>query len=125
MIFSAISKHVDAELIEECLNSSASHQADAYPIAQWQQKNGSVTILYQASQGVTWCQSYHFCRHNNLKLSIVTDLPMPMSVQDGILVWVAGRRKDFGAEWSWLNDNLTDFNLEPSSCKMPNETKIG
>ena len=51
MIFSAISKHGNAELIEKCLNSSASHQADANPIEKWQQNNGTVAILYQASQG--------------------------------------------------------------------------
>jgi hypothetical protein len=65
--------------------------------------------------GVTWCQAYHYCRAEGYSLASIKDNETQNKIQQGLQesnttdpIWIGGRRKDFGQNWTWVNQSLTD-----------------
>ena len=71
--------------------------------------------LYKISEsGLTWCESYKVCERRGQRLAVLDtkDLQQKitaLNMSDVSEMWIAGRRKDYGSDWTWINDTLTDL----------------
>ncbi|KAK2143130.1 hypothetical protein LSH36_874g01030 [Paralvinella palmiformis] len=70
--------------------------------------------LYRINEStLTWCDSYNVCKQRGQKLAILNTKELQqemtkLNLSDVVKIWIAGRRKDYGSDWTWVNDALTD-----------------
>ena len=79
--------------------------------------------LYALNPDVTWCDAYHFCISKGKNLATIKDKNTQDTLKiklDGITqcIWIGGRRKDFGQEWTWVNHSLTGQNITHLDYKL-------
>ena len=90
--------------------------------------------LYHSAHALTWCESFNICQENGKSLSTAKDsstrviwetlwkihqnnFEAPAGEE---FAWVASKRKDFGRNWTWLDNNLTDCTVaETELCGQP------
>jgi len=70
--------------------------------------------LYRINEStLTWCDSYNVCKQRGQRLAILNTKELQqemtkLNLSDVVKIWIAGRRKDYGSDWTWVNDTLTD-----------------
>ncbi|KAK2141402.1 hypothetical protein LSH36_1106g00038 [Paralvinella palmiformis] len=70
--------------------------------------------LYRINEStLTWCDSYNVCKQRGQRLAILNTKELQqemtkLNFSDVVKIWIAGRRKDYGSDWTWVNDTLTD-----------------
>ena len=76
-----------------------------------------IYYLYKinSSEGLTWCEAHQACRAAGQNLTVLNTMALQSQItglnMTGVTgdVWISGRRKDYGADWTWINNTLNNY----------------
>ena len=100
----------DSSSIERCLNIAPRPVKGEMSVLI-----NSGFFLYKLEDPVSWCEAYHHCRQIGCDMASIKAQRIQERLEIDIhdakirgIIWLSARRKDFGENWTWINESLTD-----------------